>query len=282
MTMTVRYNGTANRALFHTDKNDKVRSKALGKITSGLKITSAADDAASFSISARMRVKLRSLDQAAQNVQNGSSILRTAEGGIQGQIEILRTIREKVIDAANDHNTDEDRQTIQKELVHLYDEMESLAYGTDFNSKKPLLADKLIRANEGDLEEINKTKLNLIRDTEYDVLDKVYGPFAAFAEYSSSTTALGKMSGGTNGTPKIMSIDFSNFSTVNELNNVGISIKGVTDSGYSQTYNYVLTNDTSLKYQNATAKVSTGSSVSDAIDNLVKSINRNGGGNSCT
>lgn len=278
MTMTVRYNSTANRALAHTDKNEKVRSKALGKITSGLKITSAADDAASFSIGARMKVKLRSLDQAAQNVQNGSSILRTAEGGIQGQIEILRTIREKVIDAANDHNTDEDRQTIQKELVHLYDEMESLAYGTDFNSKKPLLADKLTKLNEGDLEEINKTKLNLIRDTEYDVLDKVYEPFAAFAEYSSSTTALGTMSGGTNGTPKIMSIDFSGYSTVNALNNVGISIKGVTDSGYSPTYNYVLTNDTSLKYQNATAKVSTGSSVSDAIDNLVTAINRNGGG----
>lgn len=65
MTMTVRYNSTANRALAHTDKNDKVSSKALGKITSGLKITSAADDAASFSIGARMKVKLRSLDQAA-------------------------------------------------------------------------------------------------------------------------------------------------------------------------------------------------------------------------
>ena len=141
MTMTVRYNGSANRALAYADKNNKYGSKALAKLASGLKINSAADDAASFSIGARMRVKLRALEQDSQNVQNGSSILRTAEGGIQGQIEILKTIREKVIDAANDSNTDEDRQTIQKELVHLYDEMESLAYGTDFNTKKPLIGD---------------------------------------------------------------------------------------------------------------------------------------------
>ena len=246
MTMTVRYNGSANRALSHADKNNKARSKALGKLSSGLKINSAADNAASFSIGARMRVKLRALEQDTQNVQNGSSILKTAEGGIQGQIEILKTIREKVIDAANDSNTDEDRQTIQKELVHLYDEMESLAYGTDFNSKKPLLADKIIKLSDGDLEEINSTKLNLIHDAEYDILDNVYGPFATFTEYSTASTTT-NMSGGTNGTPKIMSIDFSNY-TVDALNNVGISVAGVDSSGSTRTYNYVLTSNTAAIY----------------------------------
>lgn len=54
MTMTVRYNASANRALNQTNKNDKARSKALGKFASGMKINSAQDDAASFSISARM------------------------------------------------------------------------------------------------------------------------------------------------------------------------------------------------------------------------------------
>ena len=190
--MTVNYNGSANRALNHLGKNDKARSKSLAKVASGMKINSAADDASIFSISSRMRVKLRALDQDAQNVQNGSAILRTAEGGIQGQIDLLRTIRAKVLDAANDSNTDEDRQTIQKELRHLYEQMENLAYDTDYNSKKPLLADKIVRLNEGYWEEINRTKLNLIRDTKYEVLDKVYGPFAAFTEYSSATTTWGR------------------------------------------------------------------------------------------
>lgn len=113
MAMLVRNNIAANRTLSQTDKNEKARSKSLGKLASGMKINSAADDSASFSISARMRVKIRALEQDTQNVQNGTSILNTAEGGIQNQIDILRTIREKVIDAANDHNTDEDRQTIQ-------------------------------------------------------------------------------------------------------------------------------------------------------------------------
>ena len=114
-----------------------------------------------------MKVKLRALDQDAQNVQNGSAILRTVEGGIQAQIDLLRTIRAKVLDAVNDSNTDEDRQTIQKELRHLYEQMENLAYETDFNTKNPLLADKILRLNEGDREKINRTKLNLIRDGNF-------------------------------------------------------------------------------------------------------------------
>ena len=66
MAMTVRYNGSANRALNHLGKNGKARSKAPAKVASGMKINSASDDASSFSISSRMRVKLRSLDRDAQ------------------------------------------------------------------------------------------------------------------------------------------------------------------------------------------------------------------------
>ncbi len=195
MAMTVRYNVSANRALSHTNKNDKARSKALAKVSSVMKINSAQDDAANFSVSSRMRVKLRALEQDTQNFQNGSAILRTAEGGIQGQIDLLRTIRAKVIDAANDSNTDEDRQTIQKELYHFYTQIENLTYDTDYNSKKPLLADKIIRLDEGDLEEIRNTKLNLIRNPEYKYLDNVYGPFDTFTEYSAATKNLGATSG---------------------------------------------------------------------------------------
>lgn len=262
MTMTVRYNGTANRALSHTNKNNKASSKALAKLASGLKINSAADDAASFSIGARMRVKLRALDQDSQNVQNGKAILNTAEGGIQGQIELLKTIREKVIDAANDSNTDEDRQTIQKELVHLYDEMESIAYGTDFNSKKPLLADKIVKLNEDYHTEVDNTKLNLIRDAEFEMLDSFYGPFAAFEEYSDSKKInLDKTTGyvaGTAGTPAVWSADFSSYSDVSQLNNVGIKIGGKI---------YVFTDDTSNNYRNAT-KIPLGSTVEDTLIKL--------------
>lgn len=185
MTMKVRYNGSANHALFYADKNSNAFSKAQAKLASGMKINSASDDAASFSISSRMKVKLRALEQDTQNVQNGKAILNMAEGGIQQQIELLKRVREKVIDAANDSNTDDDRQTIQKELYHLYTQMENIAYETDYNSKKPLLADKVIKYSELGSEEVNRTKLNLISDAIYPTLDNVRGPFAAFEEYSS-------------------------------------------------------------------------------------------------
>ena len=223
-----------------------------------MKINSASDDAANFSIGSRMRVKLRALEQDVQNVQNGSAILNTAEGGIQGQIDLLRTIREKVIDAANDHNTEDDRRTIQKEIDHLYTQMENLAYDTDYNSKKPLLADKLIRLSDGDLEEINQTKLNLISDAEYETLDKVYGPFAAFEEYSSEIISTNAMTGGSNGELPVMSMDFSSYTDVSQLNEVGIRV------GAS---NYVFTNDTSKNYRNA-YKISLGSTVNETLNNL--------------
>lgn len=185
-------------------------------------------------------------------------MLNTAEGGIQGQIDLLRTIREKVIDAANDHNTEDDRRTIQKEIDHLYTQMESLAYEADYNSKKPLLADKLVRLSDGDLEEINRTKLNLITDAEYETLDNVYGPFSAFEEYSSEIISTNKMSGGINAERPVMSMDFSGYTDVSQINNVGINIGGS---------NYVFTDDTTKNYRNA-YKISLGSTVSETLNNL--------------
>ena len=258
MAMTVRYNDSANRALSHMNKNINARSKSQGKLASGMKINSASDDAASYSISSRMKVKLRALEQDTQNVQNGSAILRTAEGGIQGQIDLLRTIRAKVIDAANDSNTDEDRQTIQKELNHLYTQMENIAYETDYNSKKPLLAKNRNLDEEED--PIARTALNLIPD-EYAVLDNIKGPFDIFEEYSVSTTTLGTTSGYVPATSKVMSVDFSGYSDVSQLNNVGIRI------GSSI---YVFTDDTSKNYRNASGKIdiSDCASVDDAINKL--------------
>ena len=266
MAMTVRNNAAANRALAQSNKNEKARGKALAKVASGMKINSAADDASSYTIGSRMRVKLRALEQDTQNVQNGSSILRTAEGGIQGQIDIIRTIRAKVIDAANDHNTEEDRQTIQKELRHLYDQMENIAYQTDYNSKKPLLADKVIKYSELGSEEVNRTKLNLIADAEYDVLDKVRGPFAAFDEYSSSIETLGTTQGYVAGSPKIMSMDFSSFTSAADLLNTGVTVGSRT---------YIFTDDTSQNYRGSyitKVSINGAGSVADAMNALASKI----------
>ena len=103
-----------------------------------MKINSAQDDASSYSISERMRVQLRALNQDNQNVQNGSSMVRTAERGIDQIIQNIRTLKEKAINAANDHNTDEDRATIQKEFDQLVSTIDDIAVGTQFNGKRLL------------------------------------------------------------------------------------------------------------------------------------------------
>ena len=116
MSMVVKNNMSAISTLNTLNKNSSALSNSLKKVSSGMKINSAADDASGYAISERMRVQIRGLDQANQNTQNGTSMMKVAEGAVSSTVDILKTLKEKVINAANDTNTDSDRATIQKEL----------------------------------------------------------------------------------------------------------------------------------------------------------------------
>ena len=134
MAMVVKNNMSAIGTLNTLNKNSSALTKSLAKVSSGMKINSAQDDASGYAISERMRVQIRSLDQANQNTQNGSSMMKTAEGAVSSTVEILKTLKEKVINAANDTNTDEDRKTIQKELDQSIDQIDDNANVT-YNGK---------------------------------------------------------------------------------------------------------------------------------------------------
>ena len=134
MAMVVKNNMTAINTLNTLNKNSSALSKSLQKVSSGMKINSAADDASGYAISERMRVQIRSLDQANQNTQNGSSMMKVAEGSVSSTVEILKTLKEKAVNAANDSNTDSDRLTIQKELDQSIDQINDNANVT-FNGK---------------------------------------------------------------------------------------------------------------------------------------------------
>lgn len=99
-----------------------------------MKINGAADDASGYAISERMRVQVRGLNQDIDNTQNAISMMKTAEGAISSTVEILKTMKEKAINAANDTNTDVDRATIQKELNQAIDQVDDNASVT-FNNK---------------------------------------------------------------------------------------------------------------------------------------------------
>ena len=132
--MVVKNNMSAVSTLNTLNRNSAALTKSLAKVSSGMRVNGAADDASGYAISERMRVQIRSLDQDNRNTQNGSSMMKVAEGAVSSTVEILKTLKEKVINAANDSNTDEDRQTIQKELNQSLDQIDDNANMT-YNGK---------------------------------------------------------------------------------------------------------------------------------------------------
>ncbi|MBE8952813.1 MAG: flagellin [Quinella sp. 1Q7] len=134
MAMVVKNNLGATRTLNTLNKNEKARDKSLARTSSGMKINSAQDDASGYAISERMRVRIRALDQANQNTQNDAALMRTAGGAVDNTVEILRALKEKAINAANDANTDEDRYILQKEAHQLIDQINDNALA-QFNGK---------------------------------------------------------------------------------------------------------------------------------------------------
>lgn len=132
--LVVKNNLSALNTLNIMNKNTSALNNSLKKVSSGMKINGAADDASGYQISERMRVQIRSLDQANQNTQNGSSLLKTAEGAVSSTVEILKTLKEKVLNAANGTNTENELKAIQSELDQSIDQINDNANVT-FNDK---------------------------------------------------------------------------------------------------------------------------------------------------
>ncbi len=112
--------------------------KSIQKLSSGLRINSAADDAAGLAISEKMRRQIRGLNRAALNAQDGISMIQTAEGALNESQSILQRMRELAIQASNDTLTSNDRLEIQKEVNQLRDEIDRISRTTEFNTKKLL------------------------------------------------------------------------------------------------------------------------------------------------
>lgn len=124
MSMTIKTNMDAVRSFNMMDANRTRAYKHLEKVSTGMKVRNAQDDASAYAISEKMRVRIRALEQAHSNTQNGSNMIKTAEGAVSCILDSLRTLKEKAIDAANDSNSDEDRRMIQKEFDQLIDQID--------------------------------------------------------------------------------------------------------------------------------------------------------------
>jgi len=107
-------------------------STSMQRLSSGLRINSAKDDAAGLAISDRMTA-IRGLDQAARNANDGISLAQTAEGALQETTNILQRVRELAVQGANDTNSATDRASIQEEIDQLIEELDRIASSTKFN-----------------------------------------------------------------------------------------------------------------------------------------------------
>jgi flagellin len=112
--------------------------KSLEKLSSGLRINRAGDDAAGLAISEKMRGQIRGLDQATRNAQDGISLIQTAEGALTETHSILQRMRELAVQSANDTNNNTDRGELQKEITELKNELNRISSDTEFNTKKLL------------------------------------------------------------------------------------------------------------------------------------------------
>ncbi len=115
--------------------NQEASSKAMEKLSSGMRINRAGDDAAGLAISEKMRGQIRGLKQAQRNAQDGISLILTAEGALNETHSILQRMRELALQASTDTNTMEDREEIQKEIDQLTTEIQRIAADTQFNTQ---------------------------------------------------------------------------------------------------------------------------------------------------
>ena len=141
MSMVIQHNIPALQSYNIVNNTSNNLQKAIQKLSSGLRINSAADDAAGLAISEKMRAQVRGLDKAVSNAQDGISLIQTAEGALSETHSILQRMRELSVQAANDTLTQQDRSYIQVEVDQLREEITRIGNTTQFNKKKLLNGD---------------------------------------------------------------------------------------------------------------------------------------------
>lgn len=134
--MIINHNIGAMNTHRQLSTNNANQSKSIEKLSSGLRINRAGDDAAGLAISEKMRGQIRGLDQASRNAQDGISLIQTAEGALNETHSILQRMRELAVQSANDTNVTTDRQAIQKEMDQLAKEIDRIGNNTEFNTQK--------------------------------------------------------------------------------------------------------------------------------------------------
>lgn len=133
--MRINHNIAALNTYRQLNSASNAQGKSMEKLSSGLRINRAGDDAAGLAISEKMRGQVRGLEQASRNSQDAISMIQTAEGALNETHDILQRMRELAVQGANDTNVTQDRDAIQEELTALKSEIDRIGETTEFNKQ---------------------------------------------------------------------------------------------------------------------------------------------------
>ncbi|MCR5796294.1 MAG: hypothetical protein K6G63_00035, partial [Eubacterium sp.] len=134
--MIISHNILAMNAEINLKKNTNQKAKSSEKLSSGYRINRSSDDAAGLAISEKMRSQIRGLKRASNNVQDGISYIRVADGALNEVSNMLQRMRELAVQSANGVYSDDDRQKIQTEVDQIKNEIDRVFTTTEFNTKK--------------------------------------------------------------------------------------------------------------------------------------------------
>ncbi len=266
---------------------------SLERLSSGLRINTAADDAAGFAISQQMTAQINGINQAAQNANDGISMAQTAQGGLNAEIGLLQSMRTLAVQAANGTNSASDRQAIQAQIAQLQQELSRTALSTQFNGLNILdgtMSDAQFQVGSNANQVINfgiaSTKASDIGNNSYSTSGAMTG-----ATLSTSSTASGNgvtaqtltIQGalGTTGLNSVPSITVnandSAYTIANTINNVsaqtGVSASAVTSAELSGlaasgtvSFSLLGSNTTAVTINASVTNVNDLSSIANAIN----------------
>ncbi|MBN2220900.1 MAG: flagellin, partial [Vallitaleaceae bacterium] len=139
--MRINHNIPALRALHQLDKSNGKLDKTLERLSSGLRINRAADDAAGLAITQKMDTQVRGLKQANRNAMDGISLIQTAEGALSEVHAMLQRVRELAVQVSNGTYDAQDRKAVQDEVTQLQNEIQRISDDIEFNEMKLLNGD---------------------------------------------------------------------------------------------------------------------------------------------
>jgi flagellin len=255
MSLRINQNITALTAHKNLVKSDGSRTKSLERLSSGLRINKAADDAAGLGISEKLRSQIKGLSMASRNAQDGISLIQTAEGALSETSSLLIRMRELAVQAASEAITDNDRDNISREIEQLKEEVSRIGTSTEFNTKK-LLDGSLksskaavdasveVKAGETIVTGVTITTLGSVTDATYQIKLVANGASidAVIASSAGATTATVSGIDAAGGTATLEGITFTVAqATMSDIGKVAY-VKSFDDIAAQS-------EDTSLEYQ---------------------------------